>query len=433
MLVVAPYYNKPGPEGLSGISRRSRRPRTGRSSSIRSRAAAASKSAFRSWNACAPSTTRALDQGSGRLGPPRRPAEEAPRRDIAVLSGDDSLALLSWRPCRGRDQRGLEPPRREVCRMVEGCRAAILAQRRIHRDSTPFQSDLHRVESVPSRGIERPGLSGRPRSASADRAVAGQPGGSCAGRWRAFRRTADRQAAHHPSCTGPAAGWARRWRTVCWISRIRHPCRCRCLGGSSGRGRVRRRDCRLHATAATRGSPSSPPSCSPVVLGRTGHEAAERQALLALAAKVPCVWAGNFSVGVNSSSPSPGGRPGPWARTTTRRSLKSTTGSRRTPPAGPRPGSSRSSWRSASSTSGRSPGQKGLLGPRSQSEVGIMPFAAETSSATTRSSSPGSASGSSDPSGKRPGDLRTGALRAAQWVAGQRPGVYDMQDVLGLK
>jgi 4-hydroxy-tetrahydrodipicolinate reductase len=25
-----------------------------------------------------------------------------------------------------------------------------------------------------------------------------------------------------------------------------------------------------------------------------------------------------------------------------------------------------------------------------------------------------------------------GALRAAQWVAGQRPGVYDMQDVLGL-
>jgi 4-hydroxy-tetrahydrodipicolinate reductase len=26
-----------------------------------------------------------------------------------------------------------------------------------------------------------------------------------------------------------------------------------------------------------------------------------------------------------------------------------------------------------------------------------------------------------------------GALRAAQWVAGQKPGLYDMQDVLGLK
>ena len=26
-----------------------------------------------------------------------------------------------------------------------------------------------------------------------------------------------------------------------------------------------------------------------------------------------------------------------------------------------------------------------------------------------------------------------GALRAAQWVAHQEPGLYDMQDVLGLK
>jgi 4-hydroxy-tetrahydrodipicolinate reductase len=26
-----------------------------------------------------------------------------------------------------------------------------------------------------------------------------------------------------------------------------------------------------------------------------------------------------------------------------------------------------------------------------------------------------------------------GALRAAQWVAGRKPGLYDMQDVLGLK
>ena len=26
-----------------------------------------------------------------------------------------------------------------------------------------------------------------------------------------------------------------------------------------------------------------------------------------------------------------------------------------------------------------------------------------------------------------------GALRAAQWVVGQKPGLYDMQDVLGLE
>lgn len=37
----------------------------------------------------------------------------------------------------------------------------------------------------------------------------------------------------------------------------------------------------------------------PTVLGVTGHSAAEREELVALAAKVPCVWTGNFSVGVN--------------------------------------------------------------------------------------------------------------------------------------
>src|SRR5436190_2770484 len=36
-----------------------------------------------------------------------------------------------------------------------------------------------------------------------------------------------------------------------------------------------------------------------VVLGTTGHSADVKRELLALAAKVPCVWAGNFSVGVN--------------------------------------------------------------------------------------------------------------------------------------
>src|SRR4051794_28834679 len=37
----------------------------------------------------------------------------------------------------------------------------------------------------------------------------------------------------------------------------------------------------------------------PIVIGTTGHGAAEKKQLLALAAQVPCVWAGNFSVGVN--------------------------------------------------------------------------------------------------------------------------------------
>jgi len=37
----------------------------------------------------------------------------------------------------------------------------------------------------------------------------------------------------------------------------------------------------------------------PIVIGTTGHAAAEKRRLLAVAGKVPCVWSGNFSVGVN--------------------------------------------------------------------------------------------------------------------------------------
>ena len=34
---------------------------------------------------------------------------------------------------------------------------------------------------------------------------------------------------------------------------------------------------------------------------------------------------------------------------------------------------------------------------------------------------------------KKPESFANGALRAAQWVVAKSPGIYDMQDVLGLK
>ena len=37
----------------------------------------------------------------------------------------------------------------------------------------------------------------------------------------------------------------------------------------------------------------------PVVIGTTGHSPEEKAALRKIAAQVPCVWAGNFSIGVN--------------------------------------------------------------------------------------------------------------------------------------
>ena len=37
----------------------------------------------------------------------------------------------------------------------------------------------------------------------------------------------------------------------------------------------------------------------PIVIGTTGHSVEEKTRLLGLAQQVPCVWAGNFSIGVN--------------------------------------------------------------------------------------------------------------------------------------
>lgn len=172
----------------------------------------------------------------------------------------------------------------------------------------------------------------------------------------------------------------------------------------------------------------------PVVLGTTGHDADEKGRLLELAGRVPCVWAGNFSVGVNllfaltrrASSvlgsdydaevvemhhrfkkDAPSG--------TAARLLEIILEERRL---------DRSSLRH---------GREGITGERSPSEVGIhalrggdvvgdhtVIFAAlgERLELTHKASDRGI--------------FARGALRAAQWVVGRPAGVYDMQDVLGL-
>lgn len=173
----------------------------------------------------------------------------------------------------------------------------------------------------------------------------------------------------------------------------------------------------------------------PVVLGTTGHSAEEKKALLALAAKIPCVWAGNFSVGVNLlfaltrratavlgadydteviemhhrfKKDAPSG--------TAARLLEIILEERKL------------------NASALRHGREGITGERQPTEVGVhalrggdvvgdhtVMFAAlgERVELTHRASDRGI--------------FARGALRAAQWVITQPPGVYDMQDVLGLK
>jgi len=173
----------------------------------------------------------------------------------------------------------------------------------------------------------------------------------------------------------------------------------------------------------------------PIVIGTTGHEAAEKKSLLALAARVPCVWAGNYSVGVN------------LLFALTRRAARTL---------GPEYDVEviemhhRFKKDAPSGTAARlleiileerqlgtealRHGRQGIPGERQPTEVGVhslrggdvigdhtVMFAAlgERLELTHRASDRGI--------------FARGALRAAQWVVTQKPGVYDMQDVLGLK
>src|SRR4051812_5871905 len=172
-----------------------------------------------------------------------------------------------------------------------------------------------------------------------------------------------------------------------------------------------------------------------VVIGTTGHSPEAKRDLLALAAKVPCVWAGNFSIGVNLL----------FALTRRAASIlgpdydaEVVEMHHRFKKDAPSGTASRLleiilEERKLTSAALRH-GRQGIPGARTSTEVGIhalrggdvvgdhtVIFAAlgERLELTHKASDRGI--------------FARGALRAAQWVATQPAGVYDMQDVLGLK
>ena len=172
----------------------------------------------------------------------------------------------------------------------------------------------------------------------------------------------------------------------------------------------------------------------PVVIGTTGHSAEAKKKLLTLAAKVPCVWAGNFSVGVNLlfaltrraarllgsdydaeviemhhrfKQDAPSG--------TAARLLEIILEERKLTAAALRHGRS------------------GITGARTSSEVGVHALRGGdvVGDHTVIFAGLGERIELVHKASDRAIFAR-GALRAAQWVVTQQPGVYDMQDVLGL-
>lgn len=173
----------------------------------------------------------------------------------------------------------------------------------------------------------------------------------------------------------------------------------------------------------------------PVVLGTTGHSATEKKELLALAARIPCVWAGNFSVGVNLL----------FALT---RRASAILGSdydaeviemhhrfKKDAPSGT---AARLleiilEERKLNADALRH-GRKGITGERTPTEVGIHALRGGdvVGDHTVMFAALGERLELTHKASDR-GIFARGALRAAQWLVDQKPGVYDMQDVLGLK
>lgn len=172
-----------------------------------------------------------------------------------------------------------------------------------------------------------------------------------------------------------------------------------------------------------------------LVIGTTGHPATERQRLAAEAARIPSVWAGNFSIGVNllfaltsraatvlgddydaeliemhhrHKKDAPSG--------TAARLLELILSARQLGPDALRHG------------------RNGITGERTRKEVGVHALrgGGVVGDHTVIFASPGERLELTHKAGDR-AIFAHGALRAAQWVVKQPSGLYDMQDVLGLK
>lgn len=173
-----------------------------------------------------------------------------------------------------------------------------------------------------------------------------------------------------------------------------------------------------------------------LVIGTTGHSEEEKAAIRASAQKIPMVWASNYSTGVNTLF---------WL---TRKAAEILGPSfdlevvemhhrlKKDAPSGTATTLLEilADVRKVQLDEALRHGRKGITGERTNSEIGIhalrggdvvgdhtVIFAAngERVELTHKASSRET--------------FANGALRASQWVVGKAPGIYSMQDVLGLK
>ena len=174
----------------------------------------------------------------------------------------------------------------------------------------------------------------------------------------------------------------------------------------------------------------------PLVIGTTGHDVNQRTAIFDAAAEIPIVFAANYSVGVNTLF---------WLARETARILgpgfdleiiEMHHRLKKDAPSGTarRLAEILSEARDVSYEENTRHGRHGIVGQRTASEIGIHAVrggdvvgehtvffadAGERLELVHRASSRET--------------FAVGALRAARWLQDRPPGLYDMEDVLGLK
>jgi 4-hydroxy-tetrahydrodipicolinate reductase len=173
----------------------------------------------------------------------------------------------------------------------------------------------------------------------------------------------------------------------------------------------------------------------PIVIGTTGHSAEDKKRLLGLAAQVPCVWAGNFSVGVNLLFALTRRATAVLGADYDTEVIEMHHRFKKDAPSGTAARLLEIILEERKLTAeALKHGRAGITGERKPTEVGVHALRGGdvVGDHTILYAALGERIELTHKASDR-GIFARGAVRAARWVVSQKPGVYDMQDVLGLK
>ena len=173
-----------------------------------------------------------------------------------------------------------------------------------------------------------------------------------------------------------------------------------------------------------------------LVIGTTGHSDAETAEIKKLKSKIPIVWASNFSTGVNTLF---------WLTRKAAEILGSDFDleviemhhrQKKDAPSGTAQSLAEilAEVRKLRLNEAARHGREGIVGARQQSEIGVHSIRGGdvVGDHTVIFANVGERVELTHKASSRD-TFANGALRAAQWLVKQKPGLYDMQDVLGLK